>query len=141
MGSLKHSTHSIVLLFSSWGQALHEVQFIIKQRSLQSSPKKPVMKAMVVSCESVSHSVVSHSLQTYGLWLTRLLCPWNSPGKNTGVDSHSLLQGNLLDPGIEVGSPALQAGSLLSEPPGKPRVSCSDFNKIFINLLESSVTY
>ena len=21
------------------------------------------------------------------------LCPWNSPGKNTGVDSHSLLQG------------------------------------------------
>ena len=91
MGSLKHSTHSIVLLFSSWGQALHEVQFIIKQRSLQSSPKKPVMKAVVTSCESVSHSVVSHSLQTYGLWLTRLLCPWNSPGKNTGVDSHSLL--------------------------------------------------
>ena len=23
----------------------------------------------------------------------RLLCPWNSPGKNTGVGSHSLLQG------------------------------------------------
>ena len=23
---------------------------------------------------------------------TRLLCPWNSPGKNTGVDCHSLLQ-------------------------------------------------
>ena len=23
------------------------------------------------------------------------LCPWNSPGKNTGVGSHSLLQGNL----------------------------------------------
>ena len=23
----------------------------------------------------------------------RLLCPWNSPGKNTGVDSHGLLQG------------------------------------------------
>ena len=21
-----------------------------------------------------------------------LLCPWNSPGKNTGVDCHSLLQ-------------------------------------------------
>ena len=25
-------------------------------------------------------------------WLTRLLCPWNSPGKNAGVGSHSLLQ-------------------------------------------------
>ena len=26
-------------------------------------------------------------------WTTRLLCPWNSPGKNTGVVCHSLLQG------------------------------------------------
>jgi len=24
---------------------------------------------------------------------TRLPCPWNSPGKNIGVGSHSLLQG------------------------------------------------
>ena len=29
----------------------------------------------------------------YGLWLARLLCPWGSPGKNTGVVSHFLLQG------------------------------------------------
>ena len=49
---------------------------------------------------------------------TRLLCPWNS-GKNTGVGSHSLLQGNLPDPGIEPGFPELQLESLLSEPPGK----------------------
>ena len=27
------------------------------------------------------------------LWPARLLCPWNSPGKNTGVSCHSLLQG------------------------------------------------
>ena len=54
----------------------------------------------------------------------RLLCPWDSPGKNTGVDYHSLLQGIFLDPGIEPGSLALQADSLPSEPPGKPgRVS------------------
>ena len=25
-------------------------------------------------------------------WSTRLLCPWDSPGKNTGVDCHVLLQ-------------------------------------------------
>ena len=31
-----------------------------------------------------------------------------------------LLQGDLSDPGIEPGSPALQADSLPSEPPGKP---------------------
>ena len=33
------------------------------------------------------------TLQPHGLWATRLLCPWNSPGKNTGVGSHSLCQG------------------------------------------------
>ena len=33
------------------------------------------------------------SLQPYGLQPTRLLCPWDSPGKNSGVGSHTLLQG------------------------------------------------
>ena len=30
--------------------------------------------------------------------------------------------GDLPNPGIELGSPALQADSLLSEPPGKPKI-------------------
>ena len=30
--------------------------------------------------------------ETYGLYPTRLLCPWDSPGKNTGVGCHFLLQ-------------------------------------------------
>ena len=34
---------------------------------------------------------------------TRLLCPWNSPGKNPGVGSHSLLQGILLTQGLNPG--------------------------------------
>ena len=33
---------------------------------------------------------------------------------------HSLLQGNLPGPWVEPGSPALQADSLMSEPPGNP---------------------
>ena len=66
--------------------------------------------------ESVSRSVVSDSLQTHELQPTRLLCPWNSPGENTGVGNHSLLQG-IPDPGIEPGPPALQADYLPSEPP------------------------
>ena len=37
----------------------------------------------------------------------------------TGVSSHSFLQGIFLTPGIELGSSALQADSLPSEPPGK----------------------
>ena len=32
-------------------------------------------------------SVMSDSLQPYGLQPTRFLCPWGSPGKNTGVGS------------------------------------------------------
>ena len=28
----------------------------------------------------------------YGLWPARLLCPWDFPGKNTGVGCHALLQ-------------------------------------------------
>ena len=37
-------------------------------------------------------SVMSDSLQPHGPWPTRLLCPWDSPGKNTGVGCHFLLQ-------------------------------------------------
>ena len=49
----------------------------------------------------------------------RLLCPWGSPGKNTRVGCHFLLQGNLPDPTIKSGSPTLQADSLPTYPPGK----------------------
>ena len=45
---------------------------------------------------------------------------WIFQAKNTGVGCHFLLQGNLSDLGIEPGSPALQADSVLSEPLGKP---------------------
>ena len=38
-----------------------------------------------------SLSVVSDSLQPRGLWPIRLLHPWDSPGKNTGVGCHFLL--------------------------------------------------
>ena len=36
---------------------------------------------------------MSDSLWPHGLQSARLLGPWDSPGKNTGVGSHSLLQG------------------------------------------------
>ena len=46
--------------------------------------------------KSVSRSVVSNSLHPCELYPTRLLCPRNSPGKNTGVGCHFLLQGIFL---------------------------------------------
>ena len=39
----------------------------------------------------LSHSLVSNSLWRCGLWPTRLLCPWDSPGKIAGVGCHFLL--------------------------------------------------
>ena len=41
----------------------------------------------------LSRSVVSDSVRPYGLQPTRLLCPWDSPGKNTRIGCSALLQG------------------------------------------------
>ena len=54
--------------------------------------------------------VASNSLWPHALKPAGFLCPWNFPGKNTGVGCHFLLQGDLSDPGIEptsLASPAL----------------------------------
>ena len=59
------------------------------------------------------------------LWTkpARLLSPWNSPGKNTGVGCHFLLQGIFLTQGSNLHLLCLwhwQADSLPLAPPGKP---------------------
>ena len=53
--------------------------------------------------ESVSHSFMSNSFQSLGLQPARLLCLWNSPGKNTEVNCHSLLWGIFLTKGSSPG--------------------------------------
>ena len=47
--------------------------------------------------------VVSDSLRPQGLEPARLLCPWDSPGKNTGVGCHPLLQGVFLTQVLNTG--------------------------------------
>ena len=47
----------------------------------------------------------------HGLQPARLLCPWNSPGKHTGVGSHSLLKGIFLTKGSNLG--LLHCGQIL----------------------------
>ena len=58
-----------------------------------------------IQFESVIHSVMSSCLRLHGLQPTRLLCPWDSPDKNTGVGSHSLLQGIFWTQGSNPGIP------------------------------------
>ena len=60
--------------------------------SRHSHQLSPIIKLLCKACVYVSSSVLSNSLQPHGLGPTRLLCPWNSPGKNTGVGCHFLLQ-------------------------------------------------
>ena len=49
-------------------------------------------------------SVAPDSSRLHGLSPARLLCPWNPPGKNTGVGCHAFLQGIFPNQGL---NPAL----------------------------------
>ena len=55
-----------------------------------------------VCARTLSHSVVSDSLQPHGLWPTMLLCPQDFSGKNTRVGCHFLLQGIFLTQGLNL---------------------------------------
>ena len=71
------------------------------------------VKSVIFHFLVFSRSVISNSLQLYGLQPTRLLCPWNFLGKNTGSGCHFLLQGILPNPGIKhtsLASPGLAGG-------------------------------
>ena len=83
---------------------------------------QPIIRSTYFMCVHMCQvtSVVSDSLQVYGLQPTRLLCPWDSPGKNTGVGCHALLQGIFLTQGLNLGLLHWQAGSLPLAPRGKP---------------------
>ena len=66
------------------------------------------------------------TLWPYGLWPARLLCPWGSPGKNTGVGCHPLLQGIFPTQGSNPCFLCLlhwQTGSLPLVPAGQPQGS------------------
>ena len=53
---------------------------------------------------------------------SRLPCPWDFPGKNSGVHCHSLLQGIFPTQGSNPGLLHWQVDALPSEPPGKPEI-------------------
>ena len=55
----------------------------------------PVWKRYLLSCVQL--------FAAHELWPTRLLCPWDSPGKMTGVGCHALLQGIFPTQGLNPG--------------------------------------
>ena len=78
------------------------------------------------ACEracTLSRSVVSNSLQPPELQPSRLLCPWDSPGKNTGVGCNFLLQGIFLTQGLNPHLLYWQVDPLLLSHLGGPHVN------------------
>ena len=72
--------------------------------------------------DSVTFTVMFESVPSHGLQPTRLLCPRDSPGKNTGAGCHALLQGIFPTQGLNPRLLCLlhwQEGSLPLVPPGK----------------------
>ena len=67
------------------------------------------------------------------MWPSRLLCPWDSAGKNTGVVCHFLLQGHLPGPGIEPASlmsPALAGGFFTTGTMWEAYIECTGILRI-----------
>ena len=91
-----------------------------------------LFESVVKESESVTCSFMSDSLQPHGLQPTRLLCPWDSPGKNTGVGSHSLLHGIFPTQGLNPGPLNYRQIFLPSAPPGKPHISRDIINLPFL---------
>jgi len=73
----------------------------------------------ITGCVRAKSIQLCLTLQPHGLQLTRLLCPWDSPGKDTGVGCHALLQGIFLTQGSNPSLMHWQADSLPPVPPGK----------------------
>ena len=78
------------------------------------------------------------------LWLrgmlpTRLLCPWDSPGKNTGVGCHFLLQGIFQTQGSNPSLLHSKADSLLLSHLGSPSIYVHILNPHLLCLLHWQV--
>ena len=65
----------------------------------------------------LSHSVMPNSLRPHGLHPTRLLCPWGFSREECWSGLPFPSPGDLPNPGIEPGSPALLADALTTELP------------------------
>ena len=95
-------SRGIVLIQGSNLGLLHFRQIFLPSEP-QGKLKVKVIQSCLTLCDSKDYP-------------TRLLCPWDSLHRNIRVGNHSLLQGDLPNPGIQPRSPALQADSLPSEP-------------------------
>ena len=60
---------------------------------------------IIYPSSEVAQTCMSDSSGPHGLQPSRLLCPWDFPGKSTGVGCHFLLQGIFPNQGLNLGLP------------------------------------
>ena len=85
-------------------------------------------------------SFQSYSMQPYGLQPARLLCLWNSPGKNSGMGCHA---GDLPDPRLVLASlrsPALAGGFLTTSTTQEAQSSHSSI-LLFVKFARYSIVW
>ena len=104
------------------GQELHLGVYVIRSKHGRIWSHLGPTTSWLVSCHMLVYEVKVTQWRPHGLKPSRLLCPWNSPGRNTEVDCHSLLQGIFPIQGLNLGLLRWQVDSLLSEPAGEPKV-------------------
>ena len=103
---MRHSVHWYAFKYTAYIIAqtfpiYSNIHFLPLVHFIHSLSTFPVMCFCRSLCSVAS--VVSDSLRPNGLYPARLLCPWDSPGKNTGVGCHALLQGIFLTQGSNPG--------------------------------------
>ena len=67
--------------------------------------EKFIFVCICIHIHVLSRSVTHNSLRPHRLQSARLLCPWDFPGKNTGVSCHALLHGIFPTQGSNPGLP------------------------------------
>ena len=97
---------------------VHIKKIFKKERKDACKNPQPARCQVIRNCCLAAKECLTTLLRPHGLQPTSLLCPWDSPGKNTGVDCHFLLQGIFLTQGS---NPCLLhlVGEFSAEPPGK----------------------
>ena len=111
--NIDHTSSSSIL---SWTRSTSEL-ILLKQWYLTNL--KEIQASKLITCQYLSDtiwrlqvlslSVMSNSLWLHGLWPAEFLCPWDFPGKNTGVGCHIPSPRDFPNPGIEPLSPVAPA--------------------------------
>ena len=105
---LPHSAHQRLLSIAGHQGDDGHITLDLVSVSVGHQGSRSSLSHPILYCRACCHSVMSDSLWPHGLQPTRLLCPWDSPGKS-GVGCRFLLQGIIPNPGIEPGSPVTPA--------------------------------